>query len=62
MEESARASREGWEYRDIEVRERPSRSERIVEVVRMDTDEVVRTRPMTKEEIERWRQPTLIPS
>lgn len=62
MEESARASREGWEYRDVEVRERPSRTERVVEVIRCDTEEVIRTRPMTKEESDRWRQPSLIPS
>lgn len=62
LDEAGRASREGWEYREVEVRERPSRTERVVEVLRCDTEEVIRTRPMTKEESDRWRQPSLIPS
>ncbi len=59
LDEAGRASREGWEYREVEVRERPKPANRTVEVVRMDTDEVVRSRPMTEAEWKRWRQPDL---
>lgn len=60
LDEAGRASREGWEYREVEVRERPKPANRTVEVVRMDTDEVVRSRPMTEVEWKRWRQPELL--
>lgn len=60
LDEAARASREGWEYREVEVRDRVVPARLIVEIVRMDTDEVVRARPMTEAEKKHWRQPELL--
>lgn len=62
LDESGRASREGWEYREVEVRERPNGANRSIEIIRMDTDEVVRVRPMTDAEVKAWRQPELMRS
>lgn len=59
LDEAARASREGWEYREVETRERVRFEKRIVEVYRVDTDEVLRARPMTEDEVKRHRQLTL---
>ena len=42
------------------LRDRVVPARLIVEIVRMDTDEVVRARPMTEAEKKHWRQPELL--
>lgn len=59
LDEAGRASREGWEYREVETRERVRFEKRVVEVYRCDTDEVIRTRPMTEDEVRKHRQLSL---
>lgn len=61
LEEAARAAREGWEYQEVEVIERPSGGlRRMMDTVRMDTGEVIRSRAMTEEELRRFVQPRLV--
>ena len=59
MEEAGRAAREGWEYREVEVHERPDWVSMSVTVIRTDTGETVRTRPMNDTERNR-RQLSLV--
>lgn len=55
----ARASRTGFEEREIDVRQEPDNDKLVIRYVRTDTDETVRTRPMTEDELRVARQGTL---
>lgn len=58
--EAARAAREGWEQREVEIEVRPNNADLTVETWRLDTGELVRVRVMSDEEKRRARQPRLL--
>lgn len=62
LHEAARASREGWEHRDVEVNVIPNNTDLTIETWRCDTGELVRSRPMSDDEKRRVKQPSLLKS
>ena len=60
LEDTARASREGWEYREVETMDRPDPVKLTIDTWRSDTGELVRSRPMNDDEKRRVRQPSLL--
>lgn len=60
LDETARASRDGYEYREVETYERPDPSKLTIDTWRSDTGELVRSRPMNDDEKRRVRQPSLL--
>ena len=59
IEAMARAARTGMEEQDLSVSERPNRDVFTVSIVREDTGEVVRERPMADDELRSARQAAL---
>lgn len=59
VEETARASREGHEEREVEVETRNNLVDLTVETWRLDTHEIVRAVGMTDEQKRRYRQQRL---
>lgn len=55
----SRAARTGMEEREVEVRQEPDNEKYVVRYVRTDTEEVIRTRPMTEDELRVAKQPAL---
>jgi len=60
MVEAGRASREGHEERWVPVDERPNVERMKMESYRRDTGELLRTRKMTDDEVERYVQMRLV--
>jgi ERCC4-type nuclease len=49
----AKQVREKAEYRNVEVEDTPNFTEKVMETVRSDTGEIVRTRKLSEEELQR---------
>ena len=60
MVEAGRASREGHEERWVPVDEKPNVPRMLMESYRRDTGELLRTRKMTDDEVERYVQMRLV--